>query len=83
MIWDGVIVTSAASMQQRPISLILLPIITATFIAFAALPITLSISIVSAILAVSLGVSYCLLPEPLRVRMTFWRKPPLSPHFSE
>ena len=75
--------TGTTKTYGRAISLTLIPVIAAALMAFAALPITLEFSIGSAILAVSLGISYYLLPEALRVRMTFWRKPPLSPHFSE
>ena len=75
--------TGATKTYGRAISLTLIPVIAAALMAFAALPTTIVISIGSTILAVSLGISYYLLPESLRVRLTFWRKSPLSPHFSE
>ncbi|MBU2841671.1 teichoic acid transporter [Acidithiobacillus thiooxidans] len=75
--------TGTAKTYGRAIGLTLIPVIAATFMAFSAQPFTLYLSIGSAILAVSLGTSYYLLPKALRVRMAFWRKPPLSPYFSE
>ena len=75
--------TGTTKTYGRAISFTLIPVIAAAFMAFAALPVTLDIPMGGVILAVSLGISYYLLPEALRVRMTFWRKPPLSPHFSE
>jgi O-antigen/teichoic acid export membrane protein len=77
------VATETTKVYGRAASLTLIPVIAAAIMAFAALPITMTISIGSAIFALSLGISYYLLPEALRVRMTFWRKPPLSPHFSE
>ncbi|MBU2719439.1 flippase, partial [Acidithiobacillus ferridurans] len=75
--------TGTTKTYGRVIGLTLIPVIAATLVAFAAPPIVLEFSIGSAILAVSLGMSYHLLPESLRRRVIFWRKPPLSPHFSE
>lgn len=77
------VATGTTKTYGRAISLTLIPVIAAVLMAFATLPVTLDISMGGGILAVSLGISYYLLPEPLRVRMTFWRKPPLSPHFLE
>jgi O-antigen/teichoic acid export membrane protein len=70
--------TGTTKTYGRAISLTSIPVIAATFMAFAALPISIDFSIGSAILAVSLGISYYLLPEALRLRMTFRRKPNVS-----
>ena len=75
--------TGTTKTYGRAISLTLIPVIAAALMAFATLPVTLAISMEGAILAASLGISYYLLPEALRLRMTFWRKPALSPHFPE
>ena len=75
--------TGTTKTYGRAISLTLMPVIAAALIAIAALPTTIAIPIGFTIIAVSLGISYYLLPESLRVRKAFWRKPPLSPHFSE
>ncbi len=62
----------------RAISLTLIPVTAAALVAFATLPISLRISIGSVILTVSLGISYYLLPEHLRLRIVFRRKPNVS-----
>ncbi|MBU2855933.1 flippase [Acidithiobacillus ferrooxidans] len=77
------VATGTTKTYGRAISLTLFPIIAAALMASAALPIILGISIGSVIFSISLGMSYYLLPEPLRNRLMFWRNHPLSQHFSE
>ena len=77
------VATGTTKTYGRAISLTLIPVIAAALIASVALPASLVIPMGGAILAVSLGTSYYLLPVALRVRMTFWRKSALSPHSSE
>jgi O-antigen/teichoic acid export membrane protein len=75
--------TGTTGTYGRAIGLTLLPVITATLMAFTSPSLGLDISIGFAILAVALGISYYLLPAPLRQRVIFWRKPLLSQDFSE
>ena len=75
--------TGTTKTYWRAIGLTLFPVIAIVFIAFAAPPITMVFSMGGAVFAVSIGMSYYLLPESIRARMRFWRKPPLSHHFLE
>jgi O-antigen/teichoic acid export membrane protein len=72
------VATGTTKTYGRAISLTLIPVTTAVLMAFATPPVTLDISMGGAILAVSLGISYYLLPEALRLRTIFWRKPKVS-----
>jgi O-antigen/teichoic acid export membrane protein len=75
------VATGTTKTYGRTISLTSIPVIAAAFMAFTALPVTLGIPMGGAILAVSMSISYYLLPEVLRARIIFWRKASLSPHF--
>ncbi|MDX5935230.1 flippase [Acidithiobacillus thiooxidans] len=75
--------TGTTRTYWRAIGLTFIPIIAAALMTFATQSFILLSSIGSVILASSLGISYYLLPKALRVRIAFWRKPLLFPHFSE
>ena len=77
------IATSTTRTYGRAIGLTLFPVIAAMLLASASPSVGLDISIGFATLSIALGVSYYLLPAPLRQRVTFWRKLLLSQHFPE
>ncbi|PKY10182.1 teichoic acid transporter [Acidithiobacillus marinus] len=58
----------------RATSLTLTPIISATIIASSSLTVTIYILTGVMVLAVSLGISYYLLPEAQRINLSFWKR---------